>query len=105
MSTRRKVVRLSVVRNERKAAEVKHMRRDMHTAVRSTCRALGDDLSGYALVSWTRGGEVHTNINEGYGPFGWGSLPGQCHDAINRHIAIVIANPDATIPHDEPEGA
>jgi hypothetical protein len=101
----RNVVRLIQFRNERKAAEAKHMRGDMHSAVRQVCRDLGEELSGYALVSWTRRGETHTNINEGYGPFGWGSLPGQCHDAVNRHIAIVIANPDVAIPHDEPEGA
>jgi hypothetical protein len=101
----RNVVRLVQVRNERKASAAKHMRRDMHAAVRSTCRDFGDELSGYALVSWTRDGNFHTSLNEGYGPYGWGALPGQCRDAINRHISVSIANPDAAIPHDEPEGA
>ena len=101
--SQRKIVCLVQVRNERKAAQAKYMRRDMHCAVRSACRGCGDDLSGYALVAWDRMGNVHTAINQGLGPFGWCALPNQCRDAINRHIAIALANPEAASP--EPEGA
>ena len=97
----RKIVRLSIVRNDRKASEAKHIRHDMHAAVRSVCADFGDETSGYALVTWTRKGEVQSLVNQGYGPFGWGCLPEIYRDAINRHISIAVANPSSTIPRDD----
>lgn len=77
------------------------MRRDMHAAVRSVCADFGDGISGYALVTWTRKGEVTSLVNQGYGPFGWGRLPEIYRDAINRHISIVVANPALAGPRDQ----
>lgn len=106
MNPKRKIVRLVQVRNERKAAEAKHMRSRMHLAVRTVSRQHGDALSGYALVAWSRDGEFNTVVNKGYGPHGFTSLAAQCHDAITRHISVIIAGEQpGGLDCDGPEGA
>jgi hypothetical protein len=101
----RKVIRLVQARNERKAKDAQYIRHCMHGSVRSVSAMHGDNLSGYVMVSWDRAGEVQSNVCVGHGPFGWGRLPGECRDAVSRHIAIVVANPNADTSEDEPEGA
>jgi len=92
----RKIVRLVQVRNERKAAEARAMRADMHDSVRSITGNMGDHLSGYALIVWDRDGDFQTIAHIGAGPFGRGALPEQCRDAINRHLAASAVSPAST---------
>lgn len=94
-----KIVRLSVVRNQRKADEAKFMRSDMFRCARNITSAFGDEFSGWAFIAWDRKGDIRTALNHGYGPLAWASLPEHARDALQRHIGIELAQ---TRTFDEP---
>lgn len=103
----RRVIRLVQARSERKASEAKHVRKVMHACVRRSFELFGDDISGFALVSWNRRGEMDSAYLVGHGPHAFASIPGQVHDALNRHMAVELAQDcqPTFIDGDEPEGA
>jgi hypothetical protein len=107
MRTHRKVVRLSVVRNERKASEARRARQTLYRCARNASSAHGIELSGFALVTWDRHGMMHTALYEGYGPVAWGRIPHEVETALSQHICTEMAQNNAAIdPFDfEPEGA
>ena len=97
----RKIVYLVQVRNERKASEAAHIRRNLFQAARNASNARGDELSGFALVSWDRQGNMRTAINSGYGPIAWGRIPSECRDAFERHVTAELAQTSAPVSLDD----
>lgn len=103
----RKIIRLVQARNERKAAEARNVRENMFAGARAAAADHGDDIAGFALVSWRRDGGMHTSIFTGYGPVADSMVPMQVHDALQRHLTIEIAERAAiTSPFDyEPDAS
>lgn len=73
-------------------------RRDVATSIRRNlfrhCRTAldehGDDLAGYALVTWTRDGALHSAMDARHGPIREALVPTLVGDALNRHVAVQI---------------
>jgi hypothetical protein len=63
----------------------------MHGCARRASEQHGDYLSGFALVTWDRSGQMESAYMAGHGPHGWASIPGQVRDALNRHMAVELA--------------
>ena len=100
-NTRRKIVRLSVIRNERKASEAKNIRTSLFRSAKNASEYHRDDLSGFALITWNRTGEMRTALNPGYGPLAWARMPSECHEALNRHVAAdLMQNGKIIVPED-----
>lgn len=70
--------------------------------VRSCKSALTNfpDIAGYALVVWDRQGDAHSMVCSG-GPVGESLVPTYAHDALNRHVAVIIAQ-RATVTEYDP---
>ena len=100
----KKIVRLTLVRNQRKADQAKFVRRDLFRCARSQADERGDELSGFALISWDRSGSFKTALQHGYGPFGWTSIPEHMRDALQRHVSVELAQ-TRTFEPNEDEGA
>jgi hypothetical protein len=84
----KRIVKLSVIRNQRKAAEAKSIRSDLFASARNITRDIGDDIGGFALIVWRRNGEACSAINNCYGPLRGRSLPSFCRDAISTHVTL-----------------
>lgn len=81
----KRVVRLSVIRNERKHADGKHLRSHLYKEIGASVSRMGDDISGFAFVGWAKNGVIYTTVCSG-APFGR-SIPEVARDALNQHIA------------------
>jgi hypothetical protein len=79
-----------VVDEQRRAAG-----RDMRQALFERCRAaidqLGDDISGFALVVWDKQGDLRSAYDATRGPIGPALVPTLVSDALNRHVAVKLA--------------
>lgn len=101
----RKIVRLSLVRDERKALEAKLVRASIFDCGRDVVRILGDNISGFALVSWDRKGSVSTALDCGYGPITRRRIPSFCLDALQQHVVRDLLDTELREPAPEDEGA
>lgn len=75
----------------KRAAEAKRKRAALFAQCRAVLAELGDDVSGFALVAWTRDGDLRSAIDSGYGPLRPAIIPTLAADALNRHIAVLMA--------------
>jgi hypothetical protein len=80
-------VAFRTVVNERRREEARDLRRSLFRDCRLVCDELGETASGYALVVWTRDGDLRSVYNVGPGPIGAALVPTLVSDALNRHIA------------------
>jgi hypothetical protein len=59
------------------------------------CRAavdqLGDDISGFAIVVWDKQGDLRSAYDATRGPIGPALVPTLVLDALNRHVAVKLA--------------
>ena len=84
----RKIVRLSVVRNERKRAQAKRIYRKMFDVCRDASKEWGDDIAGFAVVAWnTRGGTL-TGYDTTDGPVDSHVMPNVVAHALHRHVTL-----------------
>jgi hypothetical protein len=69
--------------------------RDMRQALFERCRAaidqLGDDISGFAIVVWDKQGDLRSAYDATRGPIGPALVPTLVSDALNRHVAVKLA--------------
>jgi hypothetical protein len=105
----RKIVQLAYVRAERRASEASQVRRTLFRCVRNASDWHGANLSGFALVTWNRAGDMRSSLSEGHGPVSIDVIPCQVRDALNRHVAAeIVRNGEVIDPFDyepEPEDA
>jgi hypothetical protein len=57
----------------------------------SVVDGLGDNVAGFALIVWGKDGEMRTAYNAAQGPIGPGLVPTLAADALNRHVAVMLA--------------
>lgn len=79
---------LAAKQRKRKAGGV---RRNLFESCRKALDEAGDDLAGYALVTWTRDGDIHSAYDARIGPIRDALVPTLVGDALNRHIAVNIS--------------
>lgn len=86
-----KHISLMEVLGERRAEEARDVRRTLFESCRTVLADLGDDVSGFAVVVWTREGELRSALDTGYGPIRPALIPTLAGDALNRHVAGTLA--------------
>lgn len=74
---------------------LRRRRRILYRVVAEHLGRMGDDLAGFSLVTWDHRGEPNTGFLAG-GPIGRGFIPAFTSDALNRHIAVSLAQESAT---------
>lgn len=79
-----KITRLTEVRNERKRADAKELRKDLYAAMRS---AITEDTVGYAIVTWDKDGSNYSTLKPG-GPIATRMVPTFAGDALTQHVTI-----------------
>jgi hypothetical protein len=68
----------------------KRVHNQLNEAVQNARDDQGDSMRGFALITWDNRGGCHTAISTESGPVDVCLVPVYVHDALNRHVAIVI---------------
>jgi hypothetical protein len=74
--------------------QAKLLRDDVLAKCKAALQGVGDDLAGFALVVWDKNGEMQTAYDASRGPVGPALLPTLASDALNRHVAVMLARDD-----------
>lgn len=69
----------------------RQLRRMLVACLRRNFVDFGDDLAGFALVTWDARGDAHSSYFADDGPVGESLVPVFTADALNRHIAVALA--------------
>ena len=91
MSNLIKLVTEKAARAERDA---QLLREDLFTKCAAAVDGLGDGIAGYALIVWCKDGDMRTAYNAAQGPIGPDLVPTLAADALNRHVAVMLAKND-----------
>jgi len=81
------IVRIDDAVTARREAEAKDVRKMLFAHCRAILEELGEDVSGFAVVAWSRDGELRSALDTGYGPIRAALIPTLAGDALNRHVA------------------
>jgi hypothetical protein len=84
-------VRLTEALDDRKRANGRQMRQSLFRRCRAAVNQLGDNISGFALVVWDSQGDLRTSYDATRGPIGPALVPTLVSDALNRHVAVKLA--------------
>lgn len=79
----------AAARSKHEAA--KEVRATMFARCRAAVDQFGDDVAGFALVVWDREGDLRSAYETSIGPIRPALVPTLAADALNRHIAVVVA--------------
>lgn len=90
------LVSLDVERALRAEREAELARVDLLEKCDAAIDAVGNDVAGFALIVWNRNGEMRTVYDASKGPIGPALLPTLASDALNRHVAVMLAKEDAS---------
>ncbi len=83
-------VKLSVVRSERKRDAAKAIRKRLFMRVREVTADHGDDMVGYALVTWDTRGRLYSVVNPG-GAFPKRFVSGMASAVLLQHDSADVA--------------
>ena len=84
-------VSLTVAADDRRRAAGRDMRQSLFERCRAAADQLGDNISGFALVVWDTQGDLRSAYDATRGPIGPASIPTLVSDALNRHVAVKLA--------------
>jgi hypothetical protein len=84
-------VPLTDVRDDRKRQDARDMRQSLFQRCRAAADQLGDNISGFALVVWDNHGDLRSAYDAARGPIGPALVPTLVSDALNRHVAVKLA--------------
>ena len=93
MQTTPKRVRAAPVEvfDKKRIAYAKATRASLFQRCRAACDQLGDEVVGFALVVWDQHGDMRTAYDAARGPIGPALVPTLASDALNRHVAVKLA--------------
>ena len=86
-----KLVKLTTEKAARSERDAERLREDLFEKCSSAVGALGDNVAGYALIVWGKDGDMRTAYNAAQGPIGPALVPTLAADALNRHVAVMLA--------------
>jgi len=84
-------ISLKAFANEKWQSDGRSMRQDLFSRCRATADQMGNDIAGFAIVVWDQNGEMRTSYNTARGPIGPALVPTLVSDALNRHVAVKLA--------------
>ncbi len=85
------LIKLASERDRRDSEQAKVVRDDLLEKCAAAVDAMGADIAGYALVVWNKTGDMRTAYDASQGPIGPALVPTLAADALNRHVAVVLA--------------
>ncbi|WP_045836277.1 hypothetical protein [Hyphomicrobium sp. 99] len=85
------LVKLATEKAARSERNAELIREDLFEKCTEAVAGLGGDVVGYALVVWGKGGDMRTAYNAAQGPIGPALVPTLAADALNRHVAVMLA--------------
>jgi hypothetical protein len=89
------LIKLASKKAKRDSDEAKLVRDDLLETCAAAANSMGDGLAGYALVVWDKTGGMRTSYNAAQGPVSPALVPTLAADALNRHVAVMLARHDA----------
>lgn len=88
---------MSVHEIDPKAENARLVRVALGRSIKMHLAEMGDGLAGFAIVSWDNRGEC-TSSYLADGPIGRCLVPAFVHDALNRQVAVGIAQEELAPP-------
>jgi hypothetical protein len=88
------LIQLTTEKTARAERDAELLREDLFEKCTAAVHDLGDDISGYALIVWSKNGDMRTAYNAARGPIGPALVPTLAADALNRHVAVMLARED-----------
>jgi hypothetical protein len=85
------IIDLESEKVSRAQREAELLRSDILAKCAAAIEAMSGDLAGFALVVWNKSGEMRTVYDASRGPIGPALLPTLASDALNRHVAVMLA--------------
>ena len=89
------LINLESERALRATREAELIRADLLAECATAIDSLGAEVAGFALVVWNKNGEMRTAYDASKGPIGPALLPTLASDALNRHVAVMLARDEA----------
>lgn len=89
----KKLVRLSVIKNERAKSAAKGLREGMYRHIGNATRDLGDKIAGYAFVAWGSDG-TNYSVLRGGSPILSRLVPEFARDALSQHATTLLVQDD-----------
>lgn len=86
-----KPVSLKEISNQQRRYAGKDMRKSLFERCRAAVDQLGDEISGFAIVVWDKQGDLRSAYDATRGPIGPALVPTLVSDALNRHLAVKLA--------------
>jgi hypothetical protein len=84
------IINLVSERQARASLDAQQLQEELLEKCRDAIDQLGG-VAGFALVVWGKNGEMRTAYNASQGPIGPALVPTLAADALNRHVAVVLA--------------
>jgi hypothetical protein len=84
------VINLVSERQQRTARDAAELREELIEKCRCSVAEL-DQIAGYAMVVWDARGDMRSAYNAAEGPIGPALVPTLVADALNRHVAVMLA--------------
>lgn len=90
------IIRLASEKAARDSQQAKRVGEDLMEKCAATIETMGEGIAGYALVVWSRNGDMRTVYDASHGPVGPALVPTLAADALNRHVAVMLARSGET---------
>jgi hypothetical protein len=85
------LIKLATEKAARDGRDAELLREDLFEKCTATVDGLGDGIAGYALIVWGKDGDMRTAYSAAQGPIGPALVPTLAADALNRHVAVMLA--------------
>lgn len=86
-----KPISLATIQTKKKNSAARDLRADLFQRCRAAIDQMGDNIAGFALVVWDHEGDLRSAYNAQQGPIGPALMPTLVADALNRHVAVMLA--------------
>lgn len=86
-----KPTRLVEVANQRRRGNAREIRASFFERGRAAMDQVGTDIAGFAIAVWDTNGDMRTAYDASKGPVGPLLVPTLVSDALNRHVAVKLA--------------
>jgi hypothetical protein len=83
-----------LIKTEKRRRDAQDTRRVLFTRCRAAIEEMGDDIAGFAMVVWDNEGHLRSSYDT-RGPIRAPLVPTLVADALNRHLAVMLAEEQA----------
>jgi hypothetical protein len=80
------------------ADRAQRVRRIIGRSLQNHLREHGDEIAGFAFVTWDMRGEATSGYMTEVGPIGESLMPAFVKDALQRHLAVVLVERTQSMP-------